>query len=141
MSGFPTRTPPSSHDTGGGRDRYGRAGLGFGASRTGVSAGAARAGVGADARASLGLAATGELRRDPVRGAALADPGDERAAPAGAHPPARALLTGRTGPRVRPVQADRLAGPGRPAAGRARPHPSPTDRAARAEGPAVRGPA
>src|SRR6185437_15354614 len=106
MSGFPTRTPPSSHDTGGGRDRYGRAGLGLGASRTGVSAGAARAGVGAgaaragvgaDARASLGLAAAGELRRDLVRGAALADPGDERAAPAGAHPPARALLAGRTG--------------------------------------------
>src|SRR6185369_15185560 len=99
MSGFPTRTPPSSHDTGGGRDRYGRAGLGLGASRTGV---------GADARASLGLAAAGELRRDLVRGAALADPGDERAAPAGAHPPARALLAGRTGPGVRPVQADGL---------------------------------
>ena len=61
MSGFPTRTPPSSHDTGGGRDRYGRAGPGLAASRAGVSAGAARAGVGADARASLGLAATAEF--------------------------------------------------------------------------------
>src|SRR5712671_5327567 len=129
MSGFPTRTPPSSHDTGGGRDRYGRAGLGFGAARTGVSA---------DARASLGLAATGELRRDPVRGAALADPGDERAAPAGAHPPARALLTGRTGPGVRPVQADRLAGPGQRRAGRPGPHRRPADRDARPFGPAIR---
>src|ERR1700749_1386218 len=137
MSGFPTRTPPSSHDTGGGRDRYGRAGLGLVASRAGVSAGAARAGVGADARASLGLAAPGELRRASVRGTALADPGDERAAPAGAHPPARALLTGRTGPGVRPVQADRLAGPGQRRAGRPRPHRRPADRGARPFGPAL----
>src|SRR5205814_6548276 len=93
-----TRTSPSSADSGGGRDRYGRAGLGpadfRAASRAGVSAGAARAGASAGVRAGLGVAAAGELRRDPVRGAALADPGDERAAPAGAHPPARALLAG-----------------------------------------------
>src|SRR5207237_472692 len=82
---------------------------GLAASRAGVSAGASRAGVGADVRASLRVAAAGELRRGPVRGAAFADPGHERAAPAGAHPPARALLAGRTGPAVRPVQADGLA--------------------------------
>src|SRR2546423_74981 len=39
MSGHPTRTPPSSPDTGGGRDRYGGAGLGLAPSRAGADAG------------------------------------------------------------------------------------------------------
>src|SRR5437016_11442494 len=112
MSGNAPGRPPEQPDSGGGRDRYGRAGPGLAATRADVSAAAARAGVSADVPVGLGAAAARELRRDPVRGAALTDPGHERAAPAGAHPPARALLAGRAGPGLRPVQANGLAGPG-----------------------------
>src|SRR2546426_15083 len=79
MSGHAPGTPPSSPDSGGGRDRYGRAGPGLAASRAGVSAGAARAGAGADARVSLGVAAAGEFRHDPVRGAIADLSGEIRA--------------------------------------------------------------
>src|SRR6201982_2241417 len=100
-----------------------------------TSAPAPGAAAGPDVRASLRVAAAGELRRDAVRGATLADPGHERAAPAGAHPPARALLSGRTGPGVRPVQADGLAGPGQRRAGGPGPHRGTADRRGPALGP------
>src|SRR5580704_13868174 len=80
-------------------------------------------------------------RSGPVRGASLADQGDERAAAAGAHPPAWPVLAGRAGPGLRPVQAHRVPGPGQRRAGRPGPHRRAADRRARPLGPALRDPA
>ncbi len=89
----------------------------------------------------LGPSASGGHGRCPVRGASLADQGDERAAAARAHPPARGLLAGRAGARLRPVQAHRVARPGQRRAGGPGPGGRAPDRRAGPVGPAVRDPA